>query len=300
MEGWRTWTSKASLTGLLRGASDVHLHGAPSIFDRAANDIEIARGALEWGVTAFVLKAHEGSTAAEAQLTNFAVPGARAVGSVVLNRFVGGLNPLAVEVAVTMGARVVFLPTLHAANHIQYFGVPGFPNMQTALPPRQVEGVRLLDEQGEPLPELLEVIDVVRAAGVALATGHVSLAETERVVALARQHGVERVIVNHPDFGPTGLDVATQARLLALGAYLEFPVNFLTTLEGEVEPAELVARLRRLGTERCLLASDLGQRRNGDPWRGLARGVHALLQAGLPETDLDRLLRQNPREVLGL
>ncbi|MHB1132208.1 MAG: DUF6282 family protein [Chloroflexota bacterium] len=288
------------LAGLLGGAIDVHLHGAPSIFERAANDIEIAQGALAWGVAGFVLKAHEGCTAARAQLANFAVPGARAVGSIVLNRFAGGLNPLAVEASVTMGARVVFLPTLHAANHIQYFGMPGFPNMQTALPPREVVGVRLLDERGEPLPELLEVIDVVKTADVALATGHVSLAESERVVAVARERGVSRVIVNHPDFGPSRIDVAAQERLIALGAYIEFPVNFLTALEGEVDPAELVARLRRLGSEHCLLASDLGQKRNGDPWRGLARGVAALLAAGLSENDLDRLLRHNPRQVLGL
>ncbi|MCL5109802.1 MAG: DUF6282 family protein [Chloroflexi bacterium] len=287
-----------NLQGILQGAIDLHLHTAPSIFPRALNDVEAARGAKEWRLAAFVSKAHEGSTAGRAQDANFAAPDGHAVGSIVLNRFVGGLNPHAVAVALALGARVVFLPTIHAANHVAFYGMPGFPHMAANLPPRQVAGVAVLDESGTVLPDLMEIIDAVKEAGAVLATGHIGPAETEKVVAAARERGLERVLVNHPDFGPTAMDQEFQAGLMARGAYVEFPINLLSREGAGVSPDALLARLRRLGTERFVLSSDLGQKKNGDPFLGLARGVAELLRAGLSQGELDRILRYNPLDLL--
>jgi hypothetical protein len=287
-----------NLQGILQGAIDLHLHTGPSIYPRALNDVEAARGAKQWGLAAFVIKAHEGSTAGRAQDANLGAPDGHAVGSIVLNRFVGGLNPLAVEVALALGARVVFLPTIHAANHVRYYGVAGFPHMPASLPPRQVEGIAVLDADGRVLPALLEIIDAIKTEGAVLATGHIGPAETEKVVEAAQERGLQRVLVNHPDFGPTAMDEEFQRRLAARGAYVEFPINLLSRSGEGVSPEALLARLRRLGTDRFVLSSDLGQRKNGDPFLGLARGVAELLQAGLSQAELDRILRYNPLDLL--
>jgi len=174
--------------GILRGAIDLHLHAAPSVFPRAMNDLEAAESASRWEMAGFVLKAHEGSTAERASIANLAVQGGRALGSVVLNHFVGGLNPLAVEMALVLGARVVFLPTIHAANHMRHFGGPTFsPTVPSRF--RPVQGIELLDSDGRLRPEAFDILDIVRNAGAVLATGHISPMETDKLVSAAAREG---------------------------------------------------------------------------------------------------------------
>ena len=64
----------------------------------------------------FVLKSHYTSTAERASVVSAAVPGVQVLGAIALNRAVGGLNPLAVEVAAREGARTVWMPTVDSVN----------------------------------------------------------------------------------------------------------------------------------------------------------------------------------------
>ena len=64
----------------------------------------------------FVLKSHYGSTAERAGVVRAAVPGVHVLGAIALNRAVGGINPLAVEIAAREGARTVWLPTVDSVN----------------------------------------------------------------------------------------------------------------------------------------------------------------------------------------
>jgi hypothetical protein len=189
-----------AMGSVLKGAIDLHLHTSPSIFPRYANDLEVARSASAWGVTAFVLKAHEGSTAERAFLVNYAQPGSTAIGSIVLNHFVGGLNPFAVEVALALGARVVWLPSIHAANHLHHYGGATYSAMASSLTSRPIEGISLLDASGDIRPEVIHILGLVRDAGAILATGHINPNETRKVVAAAVELHLERVIVTHPVF----------------------------------------------------------------------------------------------------
>src|SRR6202000_1849163 len=75
-----------------------------------------AQRCAELGLAGFGLKSHYTSTAERARVVNRAVAGTRAVGTIVLNQAVGGLNPLAVEIAAREGARIVWLPTVDAVN----------------------------------------------------------------------------------------------------------------------------------------------------------------------------------------
>src|SRR3954453_21199994 len=97
---------------LLQGAYDVHIHIAPDVVPRIVDDVTLARRFLELGMAGFTLKSHYTSTAERAASVRAAVPGAEGKGAISLNRAVGGLNPLAVEVAAREGARTVWLPTV--------------------------------------------------------------------------------------------------------------------------------------------------------------------------------------------
>lgn len=104
---------------LLRGAVDTHVHIYPDVVKRKIDDISLARRFAELGMSGFVLKSHYTSTAERASVVRAAVPGVRALGAISLNRAVGGMNALAVEIAAREGARIVWLPTVDSVNESQ-------------------------------------------------------------------------------------------------------------------------------------------------------------------------------------
>src|SRR5512144_3385437 len=100
---------------LVRGAFDLHVHIAPDVPARRIDDVSLARRFAENGLAGFGLKSHYTSTAERAQVVA-AVTGLEVVGTLTLNQAVGGMNPLAVEIAAREGARIVWMPTVDAVN----------------------------------------------------------------------------------------------------------------------------------------------------------------------------------------
>ena len=101
---------------LVRGGFDMHVHIAPDVVERKISDVELARRCLELGLAGFQLKSHYTSTAERARAVGEAVAGVRVLGAITLNRAVGGLNALAVEIAAREGARTVWFPTVNSVN----------------------------------------------------------------------------------------------------------------------------------------------------------------------------------------
>ena len=133
-----------------------------------------------------VLKSHYGSTAERAAVVRAAVPGVQVLGAIALNRAVGGINPLAVEIAAREGARTVWLPTVDSVNesHEREAGgrgsqskVPVWVKLQLDLREQGIEipPVPVVDAHGSPLPEVLEVLGMIARHKMCLATGHLSV-----------------------------------------------------------------------------------------------------------------------------
>lgn len=101
---------------VVAGAYDTHVHIGPDVMRRRVTDIELARRFDEVGLAGFVLKSHYVPTAERAEVVRAAVPGASALGAITLNASVGGMNPVAVEIAARGGAQVVWFPTVDSAN----------------------------------------------------------------------------------------------------------------------------------------------------------------------------------------
>src|ERR687887_1315277 len=100
---------------LVRDGVDYHVHIAPDFVERRITDVQLARRCLQTGQDGFGLKSHYASTAERAQVVAEAVPGVTVLGAITLNRSVGGLNALAVEIAAREGARIVWFPTVSSA-----------------------------------------------------------------------------------------------------------------------------------------------------------------------------------------
>src|SRR5450631_1107718 len=100
----------------LQGAYDLQVHVAPDVIERRIDDLDLAKEFLAHGLKGFVLKSHYFPTAERAKVVTKAVPGIHAFGAIALNHSVGGLNPVAVELAGRSGTKIVWMPTVDAAN----------------------------------------------------------------------------------------------------------------------------------------------------------------------------------------
>ena len=182
----------------MRGAVDYHVHVAPDFVPRRITDIELAGRCRETGQAGFGLKSHYSSTAERARVVAAAVPGVVVLGTITLNRSIGGLNPLAVEVAARQGARIVWFPTVSAVNEQHevlkagaHEKVPVWVAFELSLRDAGLacEAVPVVDDRGALLPEAHEVLDVIARNGLVLCTGHLGRDEIFRLVEAAVERG---------------------------------------------------------------------------------------------------------------
>jgi hypothetical protein len=278
---------------LVRGAYDLHIHVEPDVIPRRITDLDLARRFHACGLAGFVLKSHYVPTAERAAVVRAAVPEVRALGAIVLNNPVGGLNPVAVEIAARGGARIVWMPTVDAANEAAEHALrpagaklPLWARLQDELRERGIAAppVQVVDEAGALLPAAHEVLRVVAAHQLVLATGHLSRDEIFAVVEAALAHGNKQIVVTHPDYPTQNLSVDDQRRLATQGAYLERCVAPAHT--GKVAWAQMFEAIRATGPEHSVLSTDLGQPANPPVEDGLALVVDRLLDAGFSESEV--------------
>jgi hypothetical protein len=290
---------------LLRGAFDTHIHVSPDVVDRKIDDLLLARRFIELGLDGFVLKSHYGSTAERASVVTAAVPGIQALGAISLNRGVGGINPLAVEVAAREGARTVWLPTVDSVNESRErdappgAAVPVWVKLQRELREQgiEIEPVPVVDDGGTLLPEVREVLRMIARHRMLLATGHLSRDEIFAVVDGAVEAGIADVVVTHPEFPSQALSVDDQRSLAERGALLER--CFTTPHTGKVPWEVWIENTRAVGPEHSVLSTDLGQVSNPPVEDGLALMVDRLLEAGFDEGDVHMMAVVNTRRVAG-
>ena len=116
------------------GAVDLHCHPYPDLFPRLADDFDIVRAARDAGMKAIMLKCHHENTVSRAYLVQRVIPGIRVFGGVVLNYYVGGINPAAVEASLKLGGKEVWMPTVDAGYHAEVHGGTGGYDSQAGRP----------------------------------------------------------------------------------------------------------------------------------------------------------------------
>ena len=291
---------------LLQGAYDTHIHVAPDVVEREVDDVSLARQFAAHGMAGFVLKSHYTSTAERATVVRAAIPGIDALGAIVLNRAVGGINPLAVEIAAREGARTVWMPTVDAVNeagereHVKPGArVPVWVKLQLDLREQglEIDPVPVVDERGAVLDQTRAVLELIARHQLLLATGHISRDEIFAVVEAARELGVRQIVITHPEFPAQSLTVEDQRALAERGALLER--CFTTPHTGKISWEQWLANIRAVGAEHSVLSTDLGQVFNPPVQNGLALMVDRLLQDGFDEQEVHQMAVVNTRRVAG-
>ena len=276
----------------MRGIIDLHYHSGPDVKPRKLNDLELMEQGVALGARAVVIKTHFAPTADRAFLVNqihrekYPNSDFELIGSIALNRSVGGLNPYALETALKLGAKVVWLPTLDAENQLIKDGKSG--------------GIPLVRD-GKAVPELMPVFELIRDYDACLQTGHISGEECFPVVEAARSAGVKKIVITHPEYHIVGMSLEQQIAIVRdYGVMLEReyaqPVGdrFVSNLGSNVEA------IREVGAEHIILATDSGQV-NTPYWRdAVQESIRYYRAAGIAERELQQMMICNPAQMLGI
>jgi hypothetical protein len=291
---------------VLRGAVDPHCHPFPSPFPRRIDIREAAEGYAEAGFRAFVAKSHHHSTAPDVALLhrNGLLPDAVvAIPAVVLNGHVGGLNPLAVSLCLSQGGRVVWFPTIAAPNHIEHARSTGLKFPKLAIPLIEDEPITVWEDGAETQlrEEVHRILQMIADADAVLASGHMPPSWILAVFQAARDAGVTRMVLSHPNF----VIEATKEealRCVDLGAVVEHSLCMYDEDSTFHQwPTEvLIDWIRTVGVERTQLGSDLGQLHNPLPVESYRKVCGRLLEAGMTEEEVHTIVADVPARALGL
>ena len=291
----------AVVADLLRGAVDLHCHSGPSVMPRTLNHIEAIREAEAAGMHAVLFKEHYYSVTPVAALLKEFLTDLRLtlLTGVPLNNTTGGLNPYAVDHGLKLGARLVWMPTFSAANHIRH------GHRHVILPTKtemlRPTGLTIVTDKGELKDEVKPILDQIAAADCVLSSGHLHISEIWPLFEEAKRRGVKRLLVNHPTF-VVDANLRDIEELAGMGAYIEhsFCMFINEAYTKKFTGAELKALVAAAGIDRTILGSDLGQVNNPRPVTGFRSVIKLCLGLGYGEGDIRKMISRNACDLMGL
>lgn len=283
---------------LLEGAIDLHIHSAPDVYPRILNDVELAQQAKAMGMRAILIKNHFVETASRAQVAS-EVADFPVFGGIALNLTVGGLNSHAVDVALKLGAKVVWMPTLHAQQFLE--NRDHVANLAAQLG-QDVKGIYLLNADGQLKEEVYPILDLIAKWNVILATGHITVREAMALVRAAAERGVRKIVVTHPCASFVNYSVEDMKAILDAGAtYLEHVYNDTTRqVAHPIKVADLYNAIKAIGAEHCIMSTDSGQWLNPVPAQQMGIYIKDMLNLGLSAREIRTMVADNPAQALGI
>jgi hypothetical protein len=291
------------MNALLKDAYDLHVHSAPDLLPRKMDDVEMAQRIIASGMKGYAIKSHYFCTSERAQMIRKLYPRCNAIGTLTLNSSVGGINPMAVEMAGRSGARMVWFPTVDSEHEQEHLGhspsekLPYWAKIQQQMKAEGILSPTICILENDRLKEeVFSVLDILARFNMILATSHISKAETFALAKAAKERRVERIIITHVDFPSTFYSIDEQRELLRFGAFVEH--CYTTPATGKVAWDIVIGQIRAIGVERTVLTTDLGQATGIYPDEGLALFGEKLLGNGFSETEVRTMIVKNPASLI--
>ena len=275
----------------------MHVHTNPDLRLRAYSDLDLADAAVRVGARAIVIKSHLGFTVNRAAIANEYVrrvygenTGFTMYGGVVMNKVIGGVNPEAVEKGLKLGAKVIWLPTQSAKRHMEKMGQD---------PANGIELVR----DGKVVPDLMDVFRLIRDYDVALGTAHVSPEEAFIVVEAARDAGIKKIVITHPEWWVCDYSIEDQIRLVKdYDVILErcYAQNMGKGKPYHLNLKENAELIQEIGYEHVMADTDGGQTENPDWETEMYEYMHYLVEYGIPIEQVYHMTKTIPYRLLGI
>ncbi|MGD2142093.1 MAG: DUF6282 family protein [Candidatus Bathyarchaeota archaeon] len=317
---------------LLKGAIDIHVHAGPHILSspRRVDPFQAAVQARDAGMRAIVFMDVFEMSNGTAWLVNRVIPDFQTYGGIILNTVYGGMNPRAVKTAlqygdgakyVSFGAHSTYFQAAREGRFVEGRFVP-LSELYPKFKEEELDRCIKIPLRESPGPELDEILTLISEnSDVYMITGHVSTEEAVRLVDLANEYGIGKVVVSSAVTKIAGMD---RLQYMAdRGAFIEYTLAAYTHTtsipkthyyvekeyasidegmrEGPGGGVKHVAeQIRELGAEQCIIATDFGVYTLPEPVEGLREFIACLLDLGISPEEIRKLSKENPERLLSI
>ena len=160
----------------------------------------------------------------------------------------------------------------------------------------------MTDSRGVPVPELRRIFLLIREYDAVLATGHISPEEIRCVVDSARNIGVQKIVITHPEYWVVDMSVEAQKELVSdynviLERCFMQPLKsgqWISNAERNLEAIE------KLGAESTILSTDCGNPAT-PPWEeSMRRYLQVMVDRNVSPEELRSMTKATPARLLGL
>ena len=292
----------AEVSALLVGAIDLHCHSGPAAMPRILDHHEALMDCADARFSALLYKDHFYLGVSHAMILEKLFPetGVKLYSGIALNNASGGINPHAVNHAINIGAKIVWMPTLSAANHLAAASGDAKSFPKTAKKMLDPIPLSALDANGKLSDATKQVLDLIAAGDIILAGGHLPASELHLVFAEAKKRGVKKMLVNHPTYivGCTDEDIRQMVRI---GVYMEHSICMF--VEGKAYhygPDKLAHLIEVAGVDHTVLCSDHGLTGSPRPIEGYRSIVRQLLDLQFSQADIRAMTSRNAAGLLNL
>lgn len=143
---------------------------------------------------------------------------------------------------------------------------------------------------------------MIREYDVVLATGHLSAEECHVLIETAKNLGINRILVDHPEYWVTPMDLDEQERLVkdygvCIGRYYAQPMpdgSFHVNLPENLEC------YKKLGPDHMIISTDGGQLANPYWEVALRTYMEYFADHGVPIEHIDYMAKKLPGKLLGI
>lgn len=286
----------------LQGSIDFHLHSHMARGYRW-NLVDMAEHAISAGMEALVIKNLYGTSQETCHIANKHLGRTFLYPSLTLGLTTGGLNPSTVDQfsKANPANRIVGMPVFDSMYEVRLRGLS------------EEQGVAVFRDS-QPVPGLSEILKIIAERNMVLKTGHIAPAESIQLVRLARDAGVNKIVVTHATGAPVMASLEEQKEMADSGAFIEHcfikftPISRLRNIkrfsnwEGITfaDLDYLKASLESVGAERCIAATDAGQIYNPSPLDSFIYLLHLLEELGCSTEEIKKMTRNNPRRMLDI
>lgn len=316
---------------LLKGAIDIHVHAGPHLKSspRSVTPIQAAVQARDAGMQAIVFMDVFEMSNGTSQLVNEAVPDFMTYGGMNLNTVYGGMNPRAVKTSLYYGDGAKYVAfgthsTHWMASREGHYIDGEFKEFWKTDPKFKEEelgrSIKIPVDEA-PTKELDEILKLLAAhPDVYMITGHVSAAEALRLTELGAEYGIKRMVVSSTVFKIANMDQLQQ--MTENGAYIEYTLaayghssgtrktDYYTEIAYASDPIPsklpktsiktVAGQTQQLGAEHCIMATDYGVYTMAPPVEGFREFIALMLDLGVSEADIVKMIKSNPERLLGL
>jgi hypothetical protein len=280
----------------LEGMYDLHIHPAPSLQKRRFSALEAVKLASGEKMAGVLFLDHTYNTTTMARTINEMNFHTKAYGTIMLNEAVGGLNPSVVEIALGLGTKQIQMPTYSSKAHFDAYG-----DDQKIFPyKKRVKPVYILDDHNHLIPEVEEIIELMKGSNAFLGSGHLSPPEVGAIVKRAKEVGC-KVMVCGVSTDMPGYPLDAQKNWAGDNIFMEHDYLAITDAPHKTTPVGVVLeQIRAVGAERCVIGTDAGQMPLPDHVQSLKAFLSRLMEAGINEKEIDLMTRRNPGFLLGV